>query len=34
MSLETDIRASIAITLPDGSARALPMPATGMDVAL
>ncbi len=34
MSLETEARASIALTLPDGSVRTLPMPATGMDVAL
>ena len=34
MSLETEARASIALTLPDGSVRTLPMPATGMDAAL
>jgi threonyl-tRNA synthetase len=34
MSLETDTRASITLTLPDGSVRSLPMPTTGMDVAL
>ena len=34
MSLETEARANIALTLPDGSVRSLPRPATGMDVAL
>jgi threonyl-tRNA synthetase len=34
MSLGTDTRASIALTLPDGSVRTLDVPATGMDVAI